>query len=98
MRKQKNELKEAYEIMIEDNGLNGRAMRTEQLQFFMDKAWNTQIPLAKARKGKEVERWLSMAIEIMRNDADLVDLYRDGLEERYTKFLEHENTRIALRL
>jgi ribulose bisphosphate carboxylase small subunit len=94
--KTKNELRETYEMMIADDALNGRAMSTDQLQFFMAKAWNTGVQLIKARRGKEAEWWLARAIEIMRNDAGLVDLYRDDLEERYAKFLEHENTRIAL--
>jgi ribulose bisphosphate carboxylase small subunit len=71
-------------------------MTCDQLQFFMVKAWNTGVQLARARRGREAEWWFTRALEIMRENDELRKLYEADLEGRLGQFLEHERTRVSL--
>jgi tetratricopeptide (TPR) repeat protein len=95
--KSKEELRESYELMIDCvGGKNWDALTGDQLQFFMAKAWNTGVQLARARRGKEAEWWFTRALEMTRSKPDLRELYEADLDGRFGQFLEHERSRMSL--
>ncbi|OHS94064.1 hypothetical protein TRFO_39750 [Tritrichomonas foetus] len=92
----KEDLKNSYELVVEFIEENHQFMNDSQLQFFMSRAWNVGVQLAKSLRVKEAEWWLNVAITIMMKNEELKKLYSEELNDRYLKFLDQQKNRLMM--